>query len=185
MIFSLTVFLLKVNICFFMVGVMCCFTSSLPLELHIIPIFIWPFFLSVCCQIDDEQLNISHVHHKNTCYMKVKAIWGTYLREEVLEDQENLDESLQSKKNKLQRGGIRNVIWSFSPLGSCFDLEASFVVTERCCHVVASFCSWCSHACCQWTGVSLKMASSWEPCLREQGLSGTTTWGQCLPNCRL
>lgn len=30
--------------------------------------------------------------------MKVKAIWGTYLREEVLEDQENLDESLQSKK---------------------------------------------------------------------------------------
>lgn len=49
----------------------------------------------------------------------------------------------QMKKNKLTRGlagrGIRNVIWSFSPLGSYFSLEASFVVTERCCHMIAPF----------------------------------------------
>lgn len=34
---------------------------------------------------------------------------------------------------------IRNVMWSFLPLGSYFSLEASFAVTGRCCHVIASF----------------------------------------------
>lgn len=64
-VFSHVFFILKVSIYFFIVGVMCCFTSPLPLELHIIPVFIWPFFLSMFDQIGSGIF--SRMHSKNGC----------------------------------------------------------------------------------------------------------------------
>lgn len=58
-----------------------CFTSPLPLELHIIPIFTCPLLLrSMFYQIDDHQQNIFHVHCRNT-QVEVRIKWaGKYLQ---------------------------------------------------------------------------------------------------------